>query len=77
MSDKELRPALREDVEQALSFALRFDGKKPMKHAEPLMAKIVAEHIANHLEKSGFVISRRPPRAAPTASHHLPDRDEE
>ena len=73
MSEEELRPAARNDMEQALSFALRFDGKKPLKQATNLMADITAEHLANHLEKSGFVILRKPPREAPTVSHHLPN----
>ena len=78
MSDdaEELRPATRADVEQTLSFALRYDGRKRVRHADDAMARIAAERLAEHLERSGFVIMRRPPAVAPTTSTHRHPNDE-
>ncbi len=58
MSDDDklqLRPASPEEIEQSLSFALRFDGRKRVHHADDAMARITAERLVAHLERSGFV----------------------
>ena len=65
-----LRRASDEEVVEALSFALRFDGRRPFPQAGSLMARITAEHLAKHLARCGFEISKGPDRAAPTTSHH-------
>jgi hypothetical protein len=39
----------------ALSFALRFDGRKAWHKGDELMARITAEHLIKHLELAGFV----------------------
>lgn len=62
MSDeKPLRQATEEEVEYSLSFALRFNGKKPVRYAEDAMANLMARHLMNHLELSGYVIMKKPP----------------
>lgn len=58
-----LRPADADDVKQSLAFALRFNGRKRFHSADDYMAQIVAEHLLAHLERSGFVIMKRPPAA--------------
>ncbi len=56
-----LRPATPEDLADALAFALRFDGRKRKHDAAEMMAAIVAKRLVEHLERSGFVVMKRPP----------------
>ena len=73
MSDDDklqLRPASAEEIEQSLSFALRFDGRRRVHHADDAMARITAERLVAHLRKSGFVLMRRPEAPPPTTSTH-------
>jgi hypothetical protein len=67
---QDLRPATAEEVTQSLSFALRYDGRRPVRTAEDAMARITAERLVEHLQQSGFVVMKRPPAAPPRA----PDR---
>ena len=53
-------------IEHALAFALRFDGGKRVHHGDEFMAKITAERLVKHLERSGFVVMKKPPLGAPT-----------
>src|ERR1017187_1024007 len=48
-----LRPATRDELTQSLSFALRFNGRKRVPAADEVMARITAERLAEHLERSG------------------------
>jgi hypothetical protein len=34
------------------------------------MARITAERLVGHLERSGYVLMKRPEGPAPTTSHH-------
>ena len=73
MSDDDklsLRPASTEEIEQSLSFALRFEGRKRVHHADDDMARITAERLVLHLQKSGYVLMRRPEAAIPSTSGH-------
>lgn len=70
MTDPVLRPAHDDEVSHALSFALRFDGRKRVTHADEMMARIVAERLLAHLSRSGFVLMKRPDAAAPTTTGH-------
>jgi hypothetical protein len=63
-----LRPADPADVIETLSFALRYDGRKRVHHADTVIARIVAERLIAHLEQSGFVVMRKPEGAAPSTS---------
>ena len=58
--NEKLSPATREEVISSLSFALRFDGRKRVHQSDDFMARIAAEHLADYLVRSGFVISKRP-----------------
>ena len=62
----QLRPATADEIADALSFALRYQGRKRVHHADDAMAQITAERLVRHLEASGFVLMKGPPRAAPT-----------
>ena len=63
-----LRPATADEIADALSFALRYQGRKRVRHADDAMARITAEGLVQHLEASGFVLMKGPPRVAPRAS---------
>jgi hypothetical protein len=70
------RPASPEDVANALAFALRYEGRKRVNHADEMMARITAERLVRHLSASGFVVMKMPAATAPTTSHMptpLPD----
>ena len=67
MSDEpRLRPATADEIAETLSFALRYDGRKRVHHADDAMARITAERLVRHLERSGFVLMKRPPAVAHT-----------
>jgi hypothetical protein len=63
-----LRPADPIEVADALAYALRYDGKRRVYHADDAMARITAERLFRHLEQAGFVLMREAPGAAPTTS---------
>ena len=67
-----LTPAARDDVTQTLAFALTLNGRKRFQPNSELMAKITAEHLAQHLERCGFVIMRKPPGAGHSTSGGVP-----
>jgi hypothetical protein len=61
VDDEKLTPATAADVADALAFALRFEGRKRVHNADEFMSVIVAERLVEHLERSGFVIMKKPP----------------
>ena len=73
----ELRPATPEEIAEALSFALRFDGRKPFPQSSSLMAQITAAHLVQHLQRCGFLLMKSPDAVAPSTSRHVqkPDRE--
>jgi len=56
-----LIPAHPEDIADALAFALRYSGRKRVHDAAETMAGIVAKRLVEHLERSGFVVMKKPP----------------
>ena len=67
---RQLRPAELEDVKQSLAFALRYNGRKRIDTAGEFMAKITAERLVEHLERSNFVVMQKPPAPHGTDQHH-------
>ena len=68
-----LRHATPEEIAESLSFALRYDGRRRVHHADDAMARITAERLVQHLQRSGYVLMRRPEAPAPSTSrHHRP-----
>ncbi|MGH7249101.1 MAG: hypothetical protein ACREH9_13450 [Pseudomonadota bacterium] len=61
-----LSPATIEELRESLAFALRVEGRKRVHHADEVMARITAERLIQHLERSGYVVMRRPAAAAPS-----------
>jgi len=71
MSDEaSLRPATPSELANSLSFALRYDGRRRVHHADDAMARITADRLVEHLQSSGFVVLKRSDAVAPSASHH-------
>ena len=68
-----LIPATAEDVANALAFALRFSGRKRVHNADELMSAIVAKRLVEHLERSGFVVMKRPPIGGSAPAPRGPD----
>jgi len=66
----DLRPATPEEIAEALSFALRFKGRKPFPQSNSLMAQITAAHLVEHLQRCGFRLMKISDAVAPSASHH-------
>ncbi len=64
-----LRPATPDEIADALSFALRYHGRKRVRHADDMMARITADRLVSHLTASGFVLMKAGTAAAPTTSH--------
>ncbi len=56
-----LRPATRDELMQSLSFALRFNGRQRVHDADEVMARINAERLVEHMERSGYVVMHKPP----------------
>ncbi|HEY0421340.1 MAG TPA: hypothetical protein VGC80_17625 [Acetobacteraceae bacterium] len=68
MADDTLIPTDLADVAQSLAFALRYEGRKRVHHADDFMARIAGERLAEHLKRSGFVVMKRPPARASSVS---------
>lgn len=65
-----LRPATPGEIAESLSFALRYDGRRRVHHADEAMARITAERLVRHLERSGYILMKRSEGAAPSTSPH-------
>jgi hypothetical protein len=67
-----LRPADAAELEQALAHALQFDGRKRFKVSGEMMAKITAAHLVEQLGRAGFVVVKKPPAPAHSATAYGP-----
>jgi hypothetical protein len=59
------RPATPDEIAKTLSSALRYDGRHRVRMADDAMAGITAERLVERLQRSGFVLMKRPPARAP------------
>jgi hypothetical protein len=59
--DQKLTSATPDDLANALSFALRFEGRKSQHDADRLNADIVAKRLVRYLDKAGYVVMKKPP----------------
>lgn len=67
-----LRPATPDEIADALSFALRYQGRKRVNHADDMMARITADRLVQHLTASGFVLMKGQTATAPTTANMPP-----
>lgn len=61
-----LRPVAESELIESLAFALRYEGRKRVHHADDMMARITAERLVRHLRGSGFTVVKDPDARAPT-----------
>ena len=61
------RPATADELIESLAFALRYEGRKRVHHADDMMARITAERLVRHLRGSGFVVMKDPDAVPPSA----------
>jgi hypothetical protein len=59
--DQKLMPADASDIAESVAFALMFSGRKRIHDSDRMTAAIAAQRIVRHLERSGFVVMKRPP----------------
>jgi hypothetical protein len=59
--DETLTAATPVEIADAIAFALRYSGRKRVHDSGEMMAAIVAKRLVEHLERSGFVVMKRPP----------------
>jgi len=69
-TQRTLHPVSAAEVEESLSFALRYAGRRRVHTADDVMARVTAERLVRHLERSGYVLMKRPAAAAPSTSPH-------
>jgi hypothetical protein len=69
-----LRPATPDEIATTLAFALQFEGRKRVHQADDAMARIAAERLVRHLERSGFVVMKGPPASGHSSAAYLPNR---
>lgn len=62
-ADSKLTPADPKDLADSIAFALLFEGRKRTHDSGRFMADIVAGRLVRHLERSGFVVMKKPPAA--------------
>jgi hypothetical protein len=67
-----MRQATPDEIAETLSFALIYEGKRRVRDAERMMALITAQRLVRHLERSGFVVMKKAPAVAHTASAIMP-----
>ena len=65
-----LQPATPDELAESLAFALCYDGRKRVHHADSIIARIAAERLVRHLTRSGYVVMKRGPRPGHSASSH-------
>ena len=63
-----LRQATTDEIADALSFALRYEGRKRVHDADPVMGRITADRLVRHLQAAGFVVMKAASGAAPTTA---------
>ena len=57
------------EVIEALAFALRYEGRKRVFHADEIMARITANELVAHLTESGFIVMKAPGAVFPSTSN--------
>jgi hypothetical protein len=67
-----LRQATADEIADALSFALHYDGRKRRHDADQVMGRITADRLVRHLQAAGFMVMKAASGAAPTTAAAMP-----
>jgi hypothetical protein len=70
-----LREASVAEIVESLAFALRYEGRKRVSHADEAMARITADRLVRHLAESGFVLMKRGGGVAASNLEHGSSRE--
>ncbi|MEO3473385.1 hypothetical protein AAFN86_16065 [Roseomonas sp. CAU 1739] len=63
-----LAPVSPKEIAESIAYALRYDARgKPVSGGWELAAKLAADRLVEHLERSGFVVLKRRPGAPHSA----------
>ncbi len=60
------------DLAEALTFALRYDKRRRVHTADEMMARITADRLIEHLERSGFVVMKKAMKPEGPDRHYAP-----
>ena len=66
MPEQPSASATDDELIESLAFALRYEGRKRVQHADDIMARITAERLVRHLRGSGFSVVKDPDARAPS-----------
>ena len=73
----QLEPAGRAELLHSLSYALRYGQTTDRQERDDLIARLAAQQVLDHLERSNYVVMQRPPARAPSigfpSNPHLTD----
>ena len=62
MDNPPLLPATPDEIAETLAYALKHDERgKPIRSSDGFMSRIAADHLVKMLERSGFVMMKKPP----------------
>lgn len=70
IDERPLRPATAEELEDTLTFALRFKGRKRWDGAGPMISAIAAASLRMALEEAGYVVMKKPDAPAPSTTRY-------
>ena len=62
----QLRPADCAELLHSLSYALRHGWTASRQERDDLIARLAAEQVLQHLERSNYVVMQKPPARAPS-----------
>ena len=76
MAEETLTPADDAELIATLAHALVFDGKRRLRDADGMVARVAAARLVEALRASRFVVSKRPPPALHSDALHRPFKAE-
>ena len=62
----QLQPAGRAELLYSLSYALRYGRPTNRQERDDLIARLAAQQVLDHLERSNYVVMQKPPAQAPS-----------
>lgn len=62
----QLRPAGHAELLYSLSYVLRYGRTSSRQERDDLIARLAAQQVLDHLERSNYVVMQKPPARAPS-----------